>query len=151
MLLPVFLSYNVVYEQQQVRTFIRLRLDIVGDMDSWPVAHPQVHEGHHNTPNPDNLALDWGTVGVTAWTRECIGILSKEFQLSHEKGVFPMIQHLKITADMVSSAMKGYMTYLKRQYVKTKENSDKAKRARAISDQRSRSLGRRQQVCICSI
>lgn len=90
--------------------------------------------------------LDWGTIGLTDWTKGCITIIANEFHLSHQKGVFPTIQHIRFNVNSASEIIRNYTIYLKRDYNNWKKNGAGASQAKVVAEQRARSLGRRQQL-----
>jgi hypothetical protein len=139
-----------------MREYVRECLGIGHKMpiEDWPVADPEITEKYNanvpNTPGPreDQFELDWGTVGKTEWTRACIGIFARKFCREHEAGEFPRIQEHIVEVTNIEKWVSVYLVGLKRKYKKMAEDPELAQLLQEKANRRSRSTGRRIQVCL---
>jgi hypothetical protein len=134
-----------------LRQHVRQRLQIeVQERVKWPfplgrLAWEYNAGASHNGPASDSFLLDWHCAGVTPWTQDCITIITHDFLGQVAAGVFPNL-HETIGFEKVSSAVRDYVTHLKKGYTAAISSPHTAAVAKQRLEKRSRSLNRRQQV-----
>lgn len=128
------------------------------DPSDWPTADPdQVKDYNRKNPSkfcigPDNecLRMDWGSKGVTNWTRDCASILASDMCVRKTNGGFSWVRY-PFTEGEVANAFKIYIRPLKRKYQREVDDPMFAAEHQEAAKKRSRSFSRRKQVSCCDV
>lgn len=131
----------------------RLGLERDQPPSEWPTADPdQVKDYNRKNPSkfcrgPDNqcLRMDWGSKGVTHWTKECASIFASDMCARKIAGDFPWVRY-PFTEGEVVEAFKVYIRPLKRKYQREVDDPMLAAEHQEAGRKRSRSFSRRKQV-----
>ncbi|CAG8734656.1 9151_t:CDS:2, partial [Acaulospora colombiana] len=140
--------------KKTMREYARERLGISPKipMEDWPVPDPSAVQSynsklpHSQGPTEEDLAIDWGTIGRTQWTKDCISIFADDFCARFEAGAFPLLQMDEINRQDIKVFFATYIIGLKRKYKKAMDDPEAAEEEREAANRRSRSSGRQTQL-----